>query len=143
MARFFNGLNLEVHDRVEMAVYYNIEDLVHQAERAEQQIKRRQDLATSTWRPSHIEDSGASSRPSPNTRSSNSLHKEAPKSGVSRDSSSNQSSSRIECFTCGGRGHTKRDCPNAKKILLTQDGYISTSDEEEVTDPTIEKFRGS
>jgi hypothetical protein len=32
MARSFNELNLEVQDRVEMAVYYNIEDLVHQAE---------------------------------------------------------------------------------------------------------------
>ncbi|KAK1613578.1 hypothetical protein QYE76_019095 [Lolium multiflorum] len=134
MARFFNGLNLEVQDRVEMAVYYNIEDLVHQAERAEQQIRRRQDSATSTWRRSHIEDSGAISRQSPNTRS-NSLHKEAPKSGMSRESS-NQSSSRIECFTCGGRGHMRRDCPNAKKILLTQDGYISASDEEEDTDAT-------
>jgi hypothetical protein len=39
MSRFFNGLNVEVQDRVEMVVYYNIEDLVHQAERAEQQLK--------------------------------------------------------------------------------------------------------
>ena len=36
MARFFNGLNIEVQDRVEMVVYYNIQDLVHQAVRAEQ-----------------------------------------------------------------------------------------------------------
>ena len=42
MARFFNGLNIEVQDCVEMVVYYNIQDLVHQAVRAEQQIKRRQ-----------------------------------------------------------------------------------------------------
>jgi hypothetical protein len=33
----------------------------------------------------------------------------------------------------------RRDCPNAKKILLTHDGYISASDDEEVTDPTSEK----
>jgi hypothetical protein len=39
MSRFFSGLNVEVQDRVEMVVYYNIEDLVHQAERAEQQLK--------------------------------------------------------------------------------------------------------
>ena len=36
MARFFNGLNGDVQDRVEMVHYYNIQDLVHQAERAEQ-----------------------------------------------------------------------------------------------------------
>jgi hypothetical protein len=35
-----------------------------------------------------------------------------------------------------------RDCPNAKKIMLTQGGYISASDEEEVTGPTIEKSEG-
>jgi hypothetical protein len=29
MLRFFDGLNVEVQDRVEMVVYYNIEDLVH------------------------------------------------------------------------------------------------------------------
>jgi hypothetical protein len=29
MSRFFNGLNVEVQDHVEMVVYYNIEDLVH------------------------------------------------------------------------------------------------------------------
>jgi hypothetical protein len=41
ISRFFNGLNVEVQDRVEMVVYYNIEDLVHQAEHPEQQLKRR------------------------------------------------------------------------------------------------------
>uniref|UniRef100_A0ACD6ATB4 Uncharacterized protein n=1 Tax=Avena sativa TaxID=4498 RepID=A0ACD6ATB4_AVESA len=41
MSRFFNGLNLEVQDRVEMVTYYDLQDLVHQAERADQQIKRR------------------------------------------------------------------------------------------------------
>jgi hypothetical protein len=39
MSRFFNGLNVEVQDHVEMVVYYNIEDLMHQVERAEQQLK--------------------------------------------------------------------------------------------------------
>jgi hypothetical protein len=30
---------MEVQDRVQMVVYYNIADLVHQAEHAEQQLK--------------------------------------------------------------------------------------------------------
>src|SRR3954471_20853947 len=64
MARFFNGLNIEVQDRVEMVVYYNIQDLVHQAARAEQQIKRRQVSAVhsttlNTWqRPQHKSEDG-------------------------------------------------------------------------------------
>ena len=140
MARFFNGLNVEVQDRVEMTVYYNIEDLVHQAERAEQQIKRRQDSVTNTWRRSHTDDPSGSSKPAPTTRFNNSLHKETSKSGVSSGVSSTQSSAHIECYTCGGRGHMKRNCSNAKRVLLTEDGYISASDEEEVADPTSEKF---
>jgi hypothetical protein len=39
MSRFLNGLNFEVRDRVEMVYYNDLQDLVHQAERAEQQIK--------------------------------------------------------------------------------------------------------
>ena len=42
MSRFLNGLSFEVRDRVEMVYYHDLQDLVHQAERAEQQIKRRQ-----------------------------------------------------------------------------------------------------
>jgi hypothetical protein len=42
MSRFLNGLNFEVRDHVEMVYYNDLQDLVHQAERAEQQIKRRQ-----------------------------------------------------------------------------------------------------
>jgi hypothetical protein len=40
MSRFLNELNFEVLDRVEMVYYNDLQDLVHQAERVEQQIKR-------------------------------------------------------------------------------------------------------
>ena len=51
MSRFFNSLNIEVQDRVEMVIYYDLQDLVHQAERAEQQLIRRQAAAPiHTWR---------------------------------------------------------------------------------------------
>ena len=80
MARFFNGLNIEVQDRVEMVVYYNIQDLVHQAVRAEQQIKRRQvnivpTTTLNTWRRSQYksEDVGPSSRAISSNRSHGSV----------------------------------------------------------------------
>uniref|UniRef100_A0A0D9VWC4 CCHC-type domain-containing protein n=1 Tax=Leersia perrieri TaxID=77586 RepID=A0A0D9VWC4_9ORYZ len=40
----------------------------------------------------------------------------------------------VECYTCGGRGHYMRDCPNQKKVLMTKGGYISES--------LSEKFEG-
>ena len=136
MSRFFYGLNIEVQDRVEMVLYYNIQDLVHQAERAEQQIKRRQVTAPPpTWRRSHTEVAGSSAQPTPSR--SNNISLEAPKSGVSTAASS-RSSANIECFTCGGRGHMRRDCPNKKRVLLTQDGYVSASDDDKVADSSRE-----
>lgn len=82
MARFFNGLNVEVQYRVEMVVYYNIQDLVHQAVRAEQQIKRRQvstvsNTTLNTWRRSQhkSEDVGPSSRTTTSNRSHGSMQR--------------------------------------------------------------------
>ena len=33
----------------------------------------------------------------------------------------------------------RHECPNAKRVMLTQDGYISASDEETVDQPSSEK----
>ena len=41
MARFLNGLNQEIHDRVEMQHYVELEDMVHMAIKVEQQLKSR------------------------------------------------------------------------------------------------------
>jgi hypothetical protein len=77
-----------VQDRVEMVVYYNIEDLVHQAERAKQQLKRRKAVAPSnSWHRSHTEGASPSVKMTPSTRSNSVSHSEAPKSGVSKTAS--------------------------------------------------------
>ena len=41
MARFLNGLNREIADVVEMQHYVELTDMVHQAIKVEQQLKRR------------------------------------------------------------------------------------------------------
>jgi hypothetical protein len=40
MARFLLGLNREIHDKVEMQHYVELEDMVHTAIKAEQELKR-------------------------------------------------------------------------------------------------------
>jgi hypothetical protein len=132
MSRFLNGLNFEVRDHVEMVYYNDLQDLVHQAKCAEQQIKRRQAAApTNSWHRSHTEAAGPSVKMTPSTCSNSVSPSKAPKSGVSKIASM-QSTANIECFTCGGRGHMKRDCPNRKRVMLTHDGYVSASDDEKV-----------
>ena len=39
----------------------------------------------------------------------------------------------LTCFKCKGVGHFQKDCPNNKVMILTDDGYISASDEDDTT----------
>jgi hypothetical protein len=43
---------------------------------------------------------------------------------------SNGRSSGIVCHRCHGIGHVKKDCPNQRTYIATDDGYISASDGE-------------
>jgi hypothetical protein len=78
-------------------VYYNdLQDLVHQAERAEQQIKRCQAAAPAdSWRRSHTEAVGSSVQPAPSTRSNHVSQSDPLKSEVSKVASSTQSTANI------------------------------------------------
>ncbi|PNT71568.1 hypothetical protein BRADI_2g31573v3 [Brachypodium distachyon] len=125
MARFFNGLNEDIQERVEIVTYQDLQELVHQAARAERHIKQRQARSSNTnsssqWRHS-IERSGA-----PNAFSTHkSTGKELAPSKVESSNGSTSRTSSIQCHTCKGRGHVMKDCPNAKKVLLTKDGYAT------------------
>jgi hypothetical protein len=133
-----NVLNFEVRDRVEMVHYNDLQDLVHQAEHAEQQLKQRQAASpANSWHRSHSEVAGPSTQ-AHSTRSHNISHSVPPNSGVFKTAST-QSTSNMECFPCGGRGHMKRDCPNRKRVMLTDDGYVSASDDEKADAPSSEE----
>ena len=58
MARFLNGLNIEIADKTDLQPYSNIEELLHIAIKIERQIQRRSQRyssktfsnSTSTWK---------------------------------------------------------------------------------------------
>ena len=146
MTRFFEGLNEDVRDRVDLMQYNTVQELLHQAERAEQWVKGTQARSGrtthSTWRhaTSHDGDVGSTSKPVASTTPVRSTFKEASKpiSAAGKEVSHADSSafstartSNIECFKCKGRGHMKKDCPNMKTVLLTHDGYATESDNDE------------
>ena len=35
----------------------------------------------------------------------------------------------------------RRECPNRKRVLLTEDGYVSASDDEKIDEPSSEKSK--
>ena len=64
MARFLLGLNREIHDKVEMQHYVELEDLVHMAIKVEQQLKRGNgtraghNFSSTSWKLSHAKQIG-------------------------------------------------------------------------------------
>ena len=58
--------------------------------------------------------------------------KELSPSKVESSRASNSRTSDIVCFKCGGRGHKKFECPNERRGLLTEEGYMSASDGEKI-----------
>ena len=55
MARFFNGLNRDIANMVELQHYVELEDMVHMAMKVERQLKRKRtgksySVSTSTWK---------------------------------------------------------------------------------------------
>nr|ABF96581.1 retrotransposon protein, putative, Ty3-gypsy subclass [Oryza sativa Japonica Group] len=63
-----------------------------------------------------------------------------------KSASSVASTGRIQCHRCQGFGHVQKDCPSQRAYVVTEDGYITTSDveeeeeEEEVEDEDGEVF---
>ncbi|XP_019267098.1 PREDICTED: uncharacterized protein LOC109244455 [Nicotiana attenuata] len=134
MARFFNGLNREIADVVEIQQYVTIDELVNLAVKIEKQNKRRQQA--SSWRSRPNTNSKKPwpkqeviSRPQEDKGKGKVDEKEGSKAFNSRSS---KPSSSIQCHKCHGRGHMMHECPNRRNILLREDGgYESEKSEEE------------
>jgi len=125
MARFLNGLNREIQDVVEMHHYETLEDLIHQATRVEQQLKRRSAYrkSSTSWRDTEKYKKEEATATIPKSK-----EKESPNGKVTSQASNNDSShsSAIKWFKCMGRGHIAAECPNKRTMmLLANDEYIS------------------
>ncbi|XP_071924833.1 uncharacterized protein [Coffea arabica] len=146
MARFLNGLRVEIADQLELQYYVEIEDMVEKAIKIEQRLKRRgtttnynphpqtfpcpfqprrEERVSNAWttpKPKH--DQGSSSRPPFSKTDSKVLSKSTIETSKPRNHDT-------KCWRCQGVGHIASQCPNPRTMLVLPNGDIVTDDEEE------------
>jgi hypothetical protein len=135
MARFLLGLNREIHDKVEMQHYVELEDMVHMAIKVEQELQRGggtragHNSSSTTWKSSHAKPLDKSQMPKPKPKSATTSH--VPQGKTEASTSRNRD---IKCFRCQGRGHIASQCPNKQVMVLQANGEIVTDCEDSDTD---------
>jgi len=113
MARFLNELNKEIQDVVEMHQYKILEDLIHQATKVVQQLKRR-----SSYR-----------KPSTSWKDKERSKKEGTISTTNNTKDKESTSGK-----CMGKGHIASQCPNARQaMLMEKEDVVSESSDQEQT----------
>ncbi|KAK1647444.1 hypothetical protein QYE76_065249 [Lolium multiflorum] len=143
MARFLNGLNIPVKRIVEFLPYKNMVDLLHQATRAERQV--REDLAsanTKTFFAARNAMNASSSIKNTSTLASKDPPKQA-RSAIkttsfkqeqsTMSSKASTGSSNIACFKCGAQGHKSFECKNTRVMITRDDGDVEYLSEDQHT----------
>ncbi|XP_042423751.1 uncharacterized protein LOC122011425, partial [Zingiber officinale] len=125
MARFLHGLNRDIGDIVELQHYVELDDLVHQAMKIEQQLKRKGVMKKSS---SPNYSSSWKDKPKKEGSSSNSKEEASIKKPIPTTSSSTSKSRDIKCFRCLGKGHIASECPNKKTMVVRDNGSISSEE---------------
>ncbi|KAK1603906.1 hypothetical protein QYE76_027579 [Lolium multiflorum] len=143
MQRFLNGLKYDIKGIVRHYSYTTMNELLHHARKGESQLAEEAKVkgrATGAGR--YTPRAPPSTAPAPSTRSAPySTPSSKPVSNVSNTkkpdpalstSGSSMSTARnrdMNCHTCGGKGHFKRDCPNRKVMIIDEDNEYETGDD--------------
>jgi len=127
IVRFLNGLNHDIKDIVELQNYLDLQELLHQAIRVEQQLKRKGKFSALknnnlTYSSSRLKDNKkggnfwSKSKDSKKIQNKDSKDpKDFMKSNVNPSTSNPKGKdSNIKCIKCLGRGHIASQCPTKK-----------------------------
>jgi len=141
MQRFLSSLRYNIKSIVRHCTYTNMTELLHHAREAEAQLAEdaqfkarsagRIASRSASYAPSsnsRPDDRPSSSTTKPNSNTSNNK-KPAPTSSGSGSTMSTARNRDMECHTCGGKGHFKRECPNRKVMVINDDNEWETGDE--------------
>jgi len=124
MARFLNGLNRKITNVVELQHYVELEDMVHMATKAEEQIKRNGQVKSvfnsgslSSWKPNLRREGTAQPKPfvPPNAEPLKAKG-EVFTSSKSKSETQSKCTRDVKCFKCYGHDYYALECPN-KRII--------------------------
>ncbi|KAK1677539.1 hypothetical protein QYE76_038387 [Lolium multiflorum] len=138
MNRFLNGLTYDIKDIVRHYSYTTMNELLHHAREAESQladeakVKGRATGAgcfTPRAPPSTAPRAPYSTPPSKPVSNVSNTKKSESAASTSGSSMSTARNRDMNCHTCGGKGHFKRDCPNRKVMIINEDNEYETGDD--------------
>ena len=111
IARFINGLKMDIASMVELQHYQTLEDVIKLASRVERHQRRRSQKSYYH----HKSDDGEEERKDKGKE----VEEKAPEQKKSRD---------IKCFKCLGHGHIASQCPN-KRVMVMKGGKLESEEE--------------
>ncbi|XP_019431653.1 PREDICTED: uncharacterized protein LOC109338795 [Lupinus angustifolius] len=131
MARFLHGLNQEIQDVVELQPYVELEDLIQQAMKVEQQLRRRKTRYSSNTK---FQSSGWKDKP----KKEGPIPKEVVSSSQGKKPMENTTRSReVKCFKCLGHGHIASQCPT-RRTMVMKNGVVESQLEASSTEENEE-----
>ncbi|XP_050885826.1 uncharacterized protein LOC127091276 [Lathyrus oleraceus] len=122
MARFLHGLNHEIGDIVELHHYVEMDELVHQAIKVEQQLKRKSQARrnsttfnSQSWKDKTKKDGASSSKEATIENKGKT---------ITSSSSSVSTNKSVKCFKCQGQRHIASQCPTKRTMLMEENEEI-------------------
>ena len=144
MSMFFNGLNRDITNVVELQSYVELEELVHLAIKVERQLKRKGSTqpeaysgSSSGWKLNYKREGSAPSKPLVTSKvvEPTSMKKQVSSNDKKLKGQVQPKHNRdIKCFKCQGLGHYASECANRRVMILRDDGKIVSTSEESVFD---------
>jgi len=127
MARFFNGLNRDITNVVELQHYMELEDMVHMARMMERQLRKGHvwlafnSGSSSSWKPNLRRDGIVWPRSFVPSKAEPLEAKVDVLTGAKGKSKTQpKHTCDVKCFRCRGHGHYVLECPN-KRIMMIRD----------------------